>query len=60
MKKAACLFINPLTALCFMDIVRKAKSDCVIQTAGASAVGKIFTRLCSLENRKIINIVRKY
>ncbi len=60
LKMASCLFINPLTALCFMDIVRKNNSDCVIQTAGASAVGKIFTRLCFLDNIKIINIVRKY
>jgi NADPH2:quinone reductase len=59
MKKAACLFINPLTAFCFIDIMKKNNHKSVIHTAGASAVGRIFTRLCVKHNLRLINTVRK-
>lgn len=59
MKKAACMFINPLTALCFIDIMKKANYSSAIHTAGASAVGRIFTKLCAKNQFKVINTVRK-
>jgi NADPH:quinone reductase len=59
LKKAAYLFINPFTALSFIDILRKNKFDSVIHTAGASALGRIFTKLCFRDKLRIINTVRK-
>jgi len=59
MKKASCLFINPLTALCFIDILKKNSCDSFIHTAGASAVGKILTKLAIRNNIRMINTVRK-
>lgn len=59
MKKAAYMFINPLTALSFIDIMKKSNTSTAIHTAGSSALGKMFTRLCKKNNFKIINTVRK-
>lgn len=59
MKKAACLFINPLTALSFIHIMKQNSYTSAIHTAGASAVGRIFTKLCVKNNFKIINTIRK-
>jgi NADPH2:quinone reductase len=60
MKKAACLFINPLTAISFLDIMKKKSLNSLIHTSGASAVGKILTKLCAKNNIKIINTVRRW
>ncbi len=60
MRKAAYLFINPFTALCFIDIIKKSNYNSVIHTAGGSALGRMFTRLCHKNNFTIINTVRKY
>jgi NADPH:quinone reductase-like Zn-dependent oxidoreductase len=59
MRKAACLFINPLTAFSFIDIMKKNNFKAAIHTAGMSAVGKMFTRLCVKNNFKVINTVRR-
>lgn len=55
----ACLYINPLTAFCFLDIIKKHKANAIIHTAGGSAVGRILTKLCLLNNINIINTVRR-
>jgi NADPH:quinone reductase len=59
MQKAAYLLINPLTALCFIDIMKRSNSSSVLHTAGASALGRMFTRLCAKNNFTIINTARK-
>lgn len=59
MQKASCLFINPLTALCFIDILKKKSCDSFFHTAGASSVGKILTKLAKRHNMKVINTVRR-
>ena len=60
MKLASCLFINPLTALSFIKIIKEKGFNNTIHTAGASALGKIFTRLCKINKINLINVVRKY
>jgi len=60
LKQAACLYINPLTAFCFIDIMKRRGETSAIHTAGYSAVGKVFTKLAKLNNFKLINILRKY
>lgn len=59
MKQAACLYINPLTAFCFIDIMKKNNIKTAVHTAGYSAVGKVFSKLAKLNNFKIINILRR-
>ena len=59
MKKIACLFVNPLTAFAFIQMMKENNCNHAIHTAGFSAVGKIFQNLANQENLKIINILRK-
>jgi NADPH2:quinone reductase len=51
-------FINPITAMCMLDITRKANSLSVVQTAAFSQVGQMFIKICKLNNIKTINVVR--
>jgi len=60
MKQASCLYINPLTAFCFINIMKKHNFKSAVHTAGYSAVGKVFTKLAKLNDFNIINILRKY
>jgi NADPH:quinone reductase-like Zn-dependent oxidoreductase len=57
--KLSCMYINPLTAYCFMDLIRQHNANCIIHTASSSAVGRIINRLCDHNNITIINTVRK-
>jgi NADPH2:quinone reductase len=50
--------INPLTAVGFLDTVRKNKSKSVIQDGASGALGKMFIRLCAKESLPTINLVR--
>lgn len=59
LKQVSCLYINPLTAFCFIDIMKKQSLTSAIHTAGYSSVGKVFTKLAKLNEFKIINILRK-
>jgi len=59
MKKASCLYINPLTAFCFFDLMKRRNHQFAVHTAGFSAVGKVFTKLARSNELKIINILRK-
>mmetsp|Transcript_22398 Transcript_22398/g.22086 ORF Transcript_22398/g.22086 Transcript_22398/m.22086 type:complete len:266 (+) Transcript_22398:30-827(+) len=58
-EQGACFFANPITAICFMDIIKEQKHQAVIQTAAASAIGKMLLRYCMHENIPIVNIVRR-
>ena len=51
-------FGNPMTALGFLDTIRKSNTKAVVQTGASSALGKMFARLGKKENIEIINIVR--
>lgn len=51
--------INPLTAVGFLDTVRKSGKKSVAQNGASSALGRLFMRLCIKENIEILNIVRK-
>lgn len=57
-KEASCFFINPLTAIGFIQVVKNSQSTSTINTSANSALGKIFRRLCEIENIALINIVR--
>lgn len=57
--QGAMLLINPLTALALMDQARRAGARAVIQTAAASAVGRMILRLGARWSIPVIQIVRR-
>lgn len=66
LKECSYLMINPLTALCFLEIAKVSfiykqihKSNSIIHTAGASSVGRMITRLLKKNQIELINTVRK-
>ncbi|EDK31375.1 trans-2-enoyl-CoA reductase, putative (macronuclear) [Tetrahymena thermophila SB210] len=52
-------FINPFTAVGFLDIVRKLNAQCVVLNAANSAVGRMSIKLFNNQNIKTIAIVRR-
>jgi len=50
--------LNPMTAMGFLETVKRNKSKAVIQNGGSSAFGKMFTKLCTKEGIEVINLVR--
>ena len=56
--QAACLFINPVTALMFREVLRQAGSRAFVQTAANSALGKMMIRLARMEGMEVVNVVR--
>jgi NADPH2:quinone reductase len=50
---------NPLTAVGFLDTLRKKGETTVGQNGSSSSFGKIFIRLCAKEKVKTVNLVRK-
>jgi NADPH2:quinone reductase len=58
-QKIALAMGNPMTAVGFLDTLRKHNVDAVVQNGASSAFGKMFIRLCKQEGIKTINIVRK-
>ncbi len=58
-EKIALAVANPMTAIGFVDTIRKHGVSAVVQDGASSACGKILIRLCKREGIKTINIVRK-
>ncbi|GGA11990.1 alcohol dehydrogenase [Paenibacillus marchantiophytorum] len=58
-EQGAVFFVNPASAMAMVKIAKKLKSKAIVQTAGASALGRILTKLGSEHGIPIISIVRK-
>jgi NADPH:quinone reductase len=58
LEQAATSLINPLTALAFMDIVRRKKYPAFVNTAANSALGRMLARLSKRQGVPLINVVR--
>ena len=54
----ASMFINPLTALCFLETMRMEQHHALIHFAAASSLGQMLNRLCIVDGIPLINIVR--
>jgi len=50
---------NPLTALGFLDTLKKHKVSAVVQNGSTSAFGKMFIKLCAQNGIKNISLVRR-
>ncbi|MCB1177241.1 MAG: zinc-binding dehydrogenase [Leptospiraceae bacterium] len=53
------LFVNPLTCFAMVNEVVKYGSPAFVQTAAASALGKMIIRLAKKKNIPVVNVVRR-
>lgn len=54
---AAC-FVNPLTALAMVEVMRREGYKALIHTAAASTLGQMLNRICIADGISLVNIVR--
>jgi len=57
-EQAAMTFVNPLTALAFLDFAHKNKHKAVVNTAATGALGKMTASLFEKHHIEVLNIVR--
>ncbi|MWB78662.1 zinc-binding dehydrogenase [Pseudooceanicola sp. 216_PA32_1] len=55
----ASAFVNPMTALGFVENARMDGQDAILHTVGASNLGQMLTRICKEDGIGLVNIVRK-
>lgn len=58
-EQGSMMMVNPLTALAFFDMVKRGRHAAVINTAAASALGRMILRLGLSAQVPVINIVRR-
>ncbi len=58
-KEGASCFVNPLTALCFLETMRLEDHKAIVHTAAASNLGQMLNRICQADGVDLINIVRR-
>jgi NADPH2:quinone reductase len=51
--------VNPLTAHALVQLARKQGHEAIVQTAGASALGRMLVRLCKREGVGLVSVVRR-
>jgi NADPH2:quinone reductase len=57
-REGAAAFVNPLTALCMVETMRRDGHSALVHTAAASNLGQMLVRLCRAEGIALVNIVR--
>lgn len=57
--QAASSFVNPMTALGFVETMRSEGHKALVNTAAASSLGVMLNRICQADGIDLINIVRK-
>ncbi len=57
--EGAAPFVNPLTALCMLETLRREGHTGLVHTAAASTLGQMLVRLCAEDGVPLVNIVRK-
>ena len=57
-REGASAFVNPLTALCMVDALRREGHTAMVHTAAASNLGQMVVRLFEAEGIPLVNIVR--
>ena len=55
---ASC-FVNPLTALCMTETMRREGHHALVHTAAASNLGQMLNKICLQDGIGLVNIVRK-
>ena len=57
--EAASSFVNPLTALAFIETMKMEKHTAIVHTAAASNLGQMLVKICRDDDVPLVNIVRK-
>lgn len=57
-RDGAALFVNPLTALGFVETMRAGGHSAIVHTAAASNLGQMLARICKADGVPLVNIVR--
>ena len=57
--EAASSFVNPLTALAFVETMRMENHTAMVHTAAASNLGQMLVKICKDDGIPLVNIVRK-
>jgi len=57
--EAASSFVNPLTALAFVETMRMENHTAMVHTAAASNLGQMLVKICKDDEIPLVNIVRK-
>lgn len=58
-EEGASSFVNPMTALGFVETARMEGHDAIIHLAAASNLGQMLNKICQEDGMKLVNIVRK-
>ncbi len=57
-EQGASAFVNPLTALGFVETMRREGHSAIVHTAAASNLGQMLVRICQEDRVPLVNIVR--
>ena len=57
-EQGASAFVNPLTALGFVETMRREGHTAIVHTAAASNLGQMLVKICQEDNVGLVNIVR--
>jgi NADPH2:quinone reductase len=57
--EAASSFVNPLTALAFIETMKMENHTALVNTAAASNLGQMLVKICKDDGVGLVNIVRK-
>jgi NADPH:quinone reductase-like Zn-dependent oxidoreductase len=57
-KQAASCFVNPLTALSMVEVMRREGHKALVHTAAASNLGQMLNKICLKDGVNLISIVR--
>lgn len=57
-EEGAAAFVNPLTALGFVETMRRDSGKAIVHTAAASSLGQMLLRICREDGIDLVNVVR--
>lgn len=58
-EEGASSFVNPMTALSFVETMRAEKHTAIVHTAAASNLGQMLVKICAADGVPLVNIVRR-
>ncbi len=58
-EQGSMLFVNPFSAWGLMELARRGKHQALVQSAAASALGRMLIKLALKENLPLVNVVRR-
>lgn len=57
--EGASWFVNPMTALSFLETMRAEQHTAIVHTAAASNLGQMLVKICAADGVPLVNIVRR-